>query len=376
MLSLVTSCIIFEPSTEQQLNESPQYDNIHAVETQRQGTSGSMLSPTSFKGLQASIYARSTESSSSSVSSSSFTAATETSSTASSALTVPTPAPTPAFSAKTKAYYRIIRLDKHEIERRNGAGHCTYCNETGHSRRSCAAGRIMRKVPKRMLDARLRSGVCPLCGDPDDDGHCKLSCPQKQELQAALNAKREMASGTDTGTLCEGTADSALSRTPLYMDRMTRRCVPQALGMTRDITNNKSNSSTVATDSASTNSTDDEDDLIDFGDTRNASPTSMDSTTSSTTLRCPSTPSPNPFSSNSATYSTLSTSMTTFTSFKQKCTRHKQKQNHDLLDTEATEIVWGGMTLPVAKIGLGLAFDIGMDVDAEYADSTGDLIEV
>ena len=166
----------------------------------------------------------------------------------------------------------------------------------------------MRKVPKRVLDARLRSGVCPLCGDPGDDGHCKLSCPQKQTLQAVLNAKRE---------------DSK---------------------------------NTAATDSASASSTDNEDDLIDFGDTTNASPTPIRIAASSTTLCClPSSTFP--------------------TSFKQKYTRHKQKQNHNLLDTDATETVWGGMTLPMAKVGLGLGFDMDMDVDAEY-NPTEDLIEI
>lgn len=102
----------------------------------------------------------------------------------------PTPPPkTPPMPVK--AFYRIAKLDRHEMERRRSSGHCTYCNETGHSRRSCAAGRMMRKVPKRELDHRLRSSVCPLCGDPDADGHSKVTCPQRQELQAAIASKEE-----------------------------------------------------------------------------------------------------------------------------------------------------------------------------------------
>ncbi len=90
---------------------------------------------------------------------------------------------------KPKAFYRVTKLDRVEIERRDSAGHCTYCNESGHSRRSCAAGRLMRKVPKQELDARLRCCVCPLCGDSQRDGHSKLTCPRRRELQDALDAK-------------------------------------------------------------------------------------------------------------------------------------------------------------------------------------------
>lgn len=102
----------------------------------------------------------------------------------------PLPSPLPTSSGSC---YRAVKLDRDEIRHRMETGHCTYCNIEGHTRQTCALGRIMRKVPKRVLDQRLRARVCPLCGDPDGTRHSKQTCPQRQAVQAQLDGKARAA---------------------------------------------------------------------------------------------------------------------------------------------------------------------------------------
>ncbi|ERS96953.1 hypothetical protein HMPREF1624_06280 [Sporothrix schenckii ATCC 58251] len=97
--------------------------------------------------------------------------------------------PTPAPLTKPKAVYRVTHLPRGEIEHRVAMGRCTYCDDDSHTRTTCASGRLMRRVPKRVLNLRLSHSVCPFCGDPDRDRHCKATCPLRIELQAALDAK-------------------------------------------------------------------------------------------------------------------------------------------------------------------------------------------
>ncbi|CAK7269553.1 hypothetical protein SEPCBS119000_003626 [Sporothrix epigloea] len=110
----------------------------------------------------------------------------------------PLPSPPPSSSSSSasptqpnhKAFYQITRLEPAEMERRISLGMCTYCAEDGHSRHMCAQGRLMRKVTKSQLDERLKRCVCPICGDPDRDQHCKQTCPRRVQAQAILNAKQ------------------------------------------------------------------------------------------------------------------------------------------------------------------------------------------
>lgn len=90
---------------------------------------------------------------------------------------------------KPRAYYRVTRLPPGEIEHRAAMGRCTYCDDDTHSRTTCASGRLMRRVPKRVLNTRLGRSVCPFCGDPDHDKHCKATCPLRIKLQEVLDAK-------------------------------------------------------------------------------------------------------------------------------------------------------------------------------------------
>ncbi|EFX01918.1 hypothetical protein CMQ_4989 [Grosmannia clavigera kw1407] len=80
------------------------------------------------------------------------------------------------------------RLSREELRRRQQSGRCTYCSGVGHVRSSCALGRLMRRVSKGELTRRLRDNLCPLCGDPKMDGHRKLDCPRKAEMEEQLNA--------------------------------------------------------------------------------------------------------------------------------------------------------------------------------------------
>ncbi|CAK7207948.1 hypothetical protein SEUCBS139899_010763 [Sporothrix eucalyptigena] len=108
----------------------------------------------------------------------------------STASTAPT-SPTSTTPPRRKAFYRITKLHPSEIARRLALGVCTYCGDDGHARHMCAQGRLMRKVTKGQLDARLRRCVCPICGDPAGDKHCKKTCPRRIHVQAILDAKQE-----------------------------------------------------------------------------------------------------------------------------------------------------------------------------------------
>ncbi|CAK7235752.1 hypothetical protein SCUCBS95973_009373 [Sporothrix curviconia] len=119
---------------------------------------------------------------------SSSTYSSSSSSSSSSSFSPPTPTPSPP---RHKAFYQVTRLDPAEIARRMALGICTYCADDSHSRRMCAQGRLMRKVTKAQLDQRLKRCVCPICGDPEEDKHCKQTCPRRVHVQAILDAKQD-----------------------------------------------------------------------------------------------------------------------------------------------------------------------------------------
>ncbi|KIH93729.1 hypothetical protein SPBR_09166 [Sporothrix brasiliensis 5110] len=148
--------------------------------------------------------------------------------------------PTPAPLARPKAVYRVTRLPRGEIERRVAMGRCTYCDDDSHTRTTCASGRLMRRVPKRVLNLRLGHSVCPFCGDPDRDKHCKATCPLRIELQAALDAKEaefrsgHLDDGGDTRNPTEARAQrTAADAVMAAIERQTEQARAAAVALGR-----------------------------------------------------------------------------------------------------------------------------------------------
>lgn len=138
----------------------------------------------------------------------------------------PTPSsPSPA-PARPRAFYRVTRLPRGEIEHRAAMGHCTYCDDEVHSRTTCASGRLMRRVPKRVLDQRLGRSVCPFCGDPDRNKHCKATCPLRLELQEALDAKEAAFRNNNLHPAEARARRTAADATIEAIERQTERALP------------------------------------------------------------------------------------------------------------------------------------------------------